>query len=76
LTSTAFPAAHGQHQGKKNGQISVVGKGLADQFNAKLKNSRDLRNKMRDANQRMASAQSAGMQKLGIGKSDLGLEKP
>ncbi len=71
-----FALQHAASIKVKNRQILLVGKSLTDQFNARLKNSRDLRSKLRDANQRLVSAQTAGMKKLGIDKSDLGFEKP
>jgi hypothetical protein len=55
-------------------KIVIPDADLRAQFNAKLNQSRDLRKKVHEGNQRLAALQAAASQKTGIDKNDLGLK--
>jgi len=56
-------------------QILIADKSLLSQFNTRFTSSRDLQRKMNEANQLLETINSQNLQKLGINKADLGLEK-
>jgi hypothetical protein len=57
-----------------NQKIVIADHDLLNEFNAKFSTSRDLRDKIREGNQRLVALQAAASQKSGITKSDLGLK--
>lgn len=70
-----FASQHARGIKTNSKQILIADKSVLSPFNARFTNSRDLRNKLHQANQRLATIQSLNMQKLGINKADLGLQK-
>jgi len=70
-----FALQHAAAIKTKHRKIVIANPALLSQFNEKFNNSRNLRLKLHEANQRLAATQAAAMKKLGVTKSDLGLDK-
>jgi len=69
-----FALQHASNIKTTDKKIVITEGDLLNQFNAKLKTSRDLRRQVDDANNRLTTLQATAMQKTGISKSDLGLK--
>jgi hypothetical protein len=70
----SFALQHASGIKTSGNRILIADQKLMGQFNEKLHNSRDLRKKLHEANQRLFSAQAAAMQNMGITNGDLGLK--
>ena len=70
-----FALQHASRIKASGGKIVIADKAVLRDFNVKLKNSGDLRDKMAAANQHLVEIQAAALKKAGLTNSDLGLDK-
>jgi hypothetical protein len=70
----SFARQHSSAIKTADNKILISDPGLLNQFNEKLKHSRERRRNLDEANQRLAGIQAAALQKTGLSKSDLGLK--
>lgn len=69
----SFAMQHAENISIREGEITIAGHELVGQFNVKLKNSRALRQQLRETNERIGAVRAEKMKKLELTNSDLGL---
>lgn len=69
----SFAMQHAENISIRDGKITIAGHELVGQFNVKLKNSRALRQQLRETNEGIRTVRTEKMKKLELTNTDLGL---